>query len=183
MVFYSPDAFSDKDPSTTDAGTVADGRQKGEISTSLSREMRNLTLQLTGGIDLLGEQKALHLSDGSTTHTDQYNDYFFGLRTQTRLTSRFAVDFGGIYTLYDKIKGQNPQNSLVYTIKQGDVADLYAGLDYHIIPNRFVASAEYDHYLHGTTKQDYSLPSPTNNISLEDTNENLYEVRLHYLFF
>ncbi|MBV8060056.1 MAG: hypothetical protein JO253_00840, partial [Alphaproteobacteria bacterium] len=105
--YYTPDLFPDKTGTTDNTGTIADGRQSGELSTSISRVMKSLTVQATTGVDFLGKQKALHLGDGSSTDVRPTTDYFIGLRTQTRLTSRASIDLGSIYTMHDDEKAQN----------------------------------------------------------------------------
>ena len=123
--YYTPDVF------------YSGGSQSGEITTSISRVMKRLTLQATTGVDFLGDQKTINLSDGSKTEVRASSNYFVGLRTQTRLTSAASFDLGGIYTFHDTRKAQNVADGYYYVIKQGDIADLYTAFNYHIIPNRF----------------------------------------------
>ena len=144
--------------------------QSGQIALFVSRELKFLTIQGEFGAAYTGQY------DGRETSTvsdhNGYWNYFAGLRTQMRLTDRFAVNSGVVWSKNSDIRSDS-QGSFDSTWSP------YAALTYAVVPGHVDLAFEYDHDFVGDEHIHFA---PGIDGKWTNGDENLYAVHLRLLF-
>ena len=70
---------------------------------------------------------------------------------------------------------------LTNTTTPGDVTNLNAALNFNVIPNRLVVGVTYQYQLYSDGVTQFT--NPLNNTSTSNENENIFGVKLQYVFF
>ena len=120
-------------------GYAASGLQMVSLTGSVGREMKAVTVQLTGSAQYYGVLKNISLNE----REGQYWLYNLGLNTQTRLTDRFSVNCGFNYIFPDIQKFHVPDG--VSRDVWGNYMSIDTAFNYQIIPNRLVAAITYSY--------------------------------------
>ena len=156
-------------------GYAASGLQMVSLTGSVGREMKAVTVQLTGSAQYYGVLKNISLDE----REGQYWLYILGLNTQTRLTDRFSVNCGFNYTFPDIQKYHVPDG--VSNDVWGSYMSIDTAFNYQIIPNRLVAAITYSYVPSYGLKIKHSNPGRDNE-NLNGLNGNIIGARLQYLF-
>jgi len=157
-------------------GHVASGFQMASLTGSIGREMKALTVQLTGSAQYYGVEKDI----SSDERVGPYWWYSLGFNTQTRLTDRFSVNCGFNYYFSDVQKYHLADG--VEKQAWGSEMSIDTALNYQIIPNKLVASITYSYLPSMSVKEKYSTNPGQDNENINGLYGNNLGVRLQYLF-
>jgi hypothetical protein len=178
---YLPDMFSAKQGSPDNDGSVASGGQAVHLSAAVSRVMPSFTILGRFSANWNGRRN-IEDAGGSKLRTgESFWDYTLGLETQTRFTDRLALNANLSYDFNQDQRFTDTGTGLVHTSQPGNVTDLGLALNYHLVPNRIVGGLTYDHLWHQDGKDVYAA-DPTLDTFRRNQDENVYGVRLAYLF-
>jgi len=155
-------------------GYTASGLQMTSLTGSIGRQMKAVTVQLTGSAEYYGVTKNKYLDE-------KYGQswlYHLGFNTQTRLTDRFSVNCGIDYIFPDTQKNYSADSDEKDV--WGNYIQINTALNYQIIPNKLVGSITYS-YAFFSMKEKYSDPS-FDNENVNGLSGHFAGVRLQYLF-
>lgn len=149
--------------------------QSGQIALFVNRELKLLTIQGEFGATYTDQYDGRQTS--TATDHGGFWSYLAGLRTQARLTDRFAVNSGVIWSKNSDIsyEGQFFRDSSDGTWSP------YVSLTYAVIPDHVDLTFEYDHDFVGDDHRTFS-GAGFGNGKWANADENLYAVHLRLLF-
>ena len=168
---------------TYSPSVVEHSSQSGQLSFFINRETRFITIQGEAGARFIDSY------DGPGTafaaRQRDYWNYFFGIRSQMRLTDALAVNSGVVYSKNTDIA----YDGEFYNSQDGTWTP-FVSLSYGIVPGKVDVAFEYDHAFIGDTKQN----GPIGPIGLgmidrigpigkfDNDSQNTYAVHLRLLF-
>jgi hypothetical protein len=163
---------------------VANAPGSGGINVFVNRELRFATSRGEMGLTLQGEIGASDDNAYTTSNplngvasdvTGQWN-YFLAERSQLRLTQRWAINSGVVYS---KDLGDSEQAAAgeTYVIDSGTTVAPYVALVYAIVPSRANLALEYDHDFIGDDYRSGAINGTWTNQS-----QNIYELELFLRF-
>ena len=91
-----------------------------------------------------------------------------------------SLNIGDHYTMFNNENIIDSTN-VAYTNKFGNENNFDVVLNYHIIPNRLVASLTYNYITYANSSSIYA--NPASNSYGKNQNENMFGARLQYVFF
>jgi len=177
---YSPDVLTAKTAGGGSDGTVARGGQTTGVSVAVGRVLKRFTVAATAEATYVGQQTTELLSNGTSTESDAHWSYDAGFATQTRFTDRISIDAGVAYGTAGNYGVANMDKGNSHTFEPPSTCSLNAALNYHLRPNRFVASLNYS-YVAYTDAQSIFAKS-TSDTSVENRRANVIGFRLMYTF-
>lgn len=178
---YLPDLFSAKQPSPDNDGSVAAGGQGARLSAAVSKVMDNFTLLGRFAANWNGRRDIEDSGGGKLRTGDSFWDYSLGLESQTRFTDILSLNADLTHTFNQSQHLTDEGTGLAHTSEPGNATDLGLALNYHLVPNRIVGAVSYDHVWHQDGKDIYPA-DPASDVFRRNQNENVYGVRLDYLF-
>ena len=156
-------------------GYVASGLNMVSFTGSIGREMKALTVRLTGSAQYYGVEKDISLNQ----RDGPYWLNTLGIETQTRLTDRFSVNCGFNYYFPDGEK--NHLMDVVQEQAWGSMMYIDMAFNYQIIPHKLVASITYSYVPFASVKYKYSNPA-VDNENINGFYGNNVGMHFEYLF-
>jgi hypothetical protein len=144
--------------------------QSGGVSLFVNRELKFLTIQGEASVSYVDAYNGRE-TQFATDH-DGYWNYLVGLRSQVRLTDRFAVNSGVTYSNSTDIK----YDGGAFRDSTDGTWSPYVALSYAVVPNRVDVAFEYDHDFIGDEHRSGGINGTWSN------SDNLYAVHLRLLF-
>jgi len=177
---YTPDMFTASVADAGHDGSVALGRQTASFITGIGREMKNFSVLGSGTATYVGKRNYQSSDSGDQfTQNDGFN-YALDLATQTRLTDRFSFNLGVGYNFVNSLGTANTTTGSTWNSHGANYVSIPVALNYHFIPNRVVGSLTYDYVNYENSSNVY--PTPRSDTSVENHDENVFGVRLAYVF-
>lgn len=167
---FAPDVFSNHSGTETQDASVARGGSEGDFGIALSQENRFFTIRADATARYLGASTAENEVNGNQVRTDSYWAPSLGLQTQVRFTPRLSANAGASY-IFNGSPVVTAPSGLQRVDHVGDVQTVNVSLNYHLIPNRLVASVNYGHNFYGDSHATYSVDPAldTSDHRTEDT--------------
>ncbi len=176
---YSPDWIDSKAPSPNNDGTVARGGSSGTVGAAVGYVTPQFSLRGSFNANFYGRSDTLDLLSGDTLRTDSRTDYVLGLATQWRFNPVFSVNAGIDHTFASNQNVLNTATDVSHVGEPGDTTALHAALNYHIVPNKVVASAIYTHDFYSNAQSVYA--NPASDSSVRNRSGDSVGVRLYYV--
>lgn len=176
-VSYAPDLLTARFNTDTGKGSVARGGDATTLSTSVSRQMKSLTVEGFVSATRFGEADTEYRPSNNRTDVDTFYSGTIGINTQTRLSQTISADLGASYTAFTDAK-QHTTSGTDFNVEPADLAQVSAGLNYHIIPNRLVAGVRYAHTFVGDT----TVTGGT-DVNIDSDGADTFQFNLRYSFF
>lgn len=177
---YSPDLIDARAATNQDGGTIARGGQAGTVGVALSHVTRSFTIYGSFAADLFGRQKIDNPQTAAFNSIGSRTGYTLALNTQTRFNDLLSLNAGVSRIWNDNAEVTNSAAALTHLNEPGDVTDVHASLNYHIVPNRVVASLTYAHDFADDNHNVFPALSSLNDNSLQNREANVYGAKLYY---
>jgi hypothetical protein len=177
---YSPNAFASETAGGTSNGTIARGGQATGLSFAVGRVTKSFTIAATGTSTYDGPQTTELLSNGTATTSGAYWSYGMGLATQTRFTDRVSLDAGVSFGTAGTYDVSNIDTGNSHTYAPPTARTLNLALNYHLKPNRAVASFTYSYA--NDTESTNTFAKATSDTAVENRMGNTVGFRLLYTF-
>ncbi|HVV64797.1 MAG TPA: hypothetical protein VHC42_04965 [Rhizomicrobium sp.] len=177
---YAPDIFSAKTPALPPDVLGAPGGQTLDLGATLGHEGDVMTLAAVFDAYWRGPRSIDNPNSGGATRTDSLWNYRIGLVSQARLTDAISINAGAGHTFATDANVFNDSTGLGHITTGGDMTDVNAALNYQVLPNRVVASLEYQHNFYQNSRNLFPLLS-VNDTSTRNKDEDLFGVRLRYV--
>lgn len=176
---FAPDVFSNHGGTATQDASVAAGGSEGDFGLAISQENRLFTVRADATARYFGSSTNERIVNGNQTRTDTYWAPSLGIQTQVRFTPRLSANAGASY-IFNGSPVVTAPSGLQRVDHVGDAQTVNVSLNYHLIPNRLVASVNYGHNFYADNRTTYSV-DPTLDISDHRT-EDTVGGTLRYVF-
>lgn len=178
---YAPDVF-DSELANNDSGTgtIARGGDMTRLGGQVSYKTKSFTIAGLAGVDYFGDRETEVQNTVTRYKEDSSWGGSLGLETQTRICERASVDLGASYSTSQNSDVTNTKTGVVGEKDSGDIGQLKMAVNYHVIPNRLVASLSYNYNIIGDSENTYV--NPALNTTTESNTSNVFGVRLQYVF-
>ncbi len=181
LAVYSPDWVDARTASVTTDGSVANGGSQASGTVAIGYKTRDFTIRGAATAVYVGSRNTLNITNNQTSNTSSVRDYQLAVSTQTRLNEKFSFNAGIGENFNNSYDSTNQTTLLTNTNRPGDVTNLNAALNYTVVPNRLVFGLTYQYNIYADSITQF--PNPANNISTTNEDENIFGVRLQYVFF
>ena len=182
---YAPNLINAQSADPVENGTVARGGATGTFGTAISQKTRDFTFYLEGTTTYLANRSIFNPSNNITTSYDPGWQCFVNAATQTRFSPRWSLNLSYSETFNGNVNTSfvNSGGDLVSSVSQsGEVMELTAALNFHLVPNRCVLSFIYNHYFYAGISNTNETLSGSSTMTVEK-DQNVFNGELRYVFF
>jgi len=178
---YAPDLIDSELPNNNrGTGSVGRGGDVTRLGTQVAYKTTSLTIAGFAGVDYSGKRETQLLNTANRYKEDASWGGLVGVDTQTRFCERLSLGLGGSYSISQNTDVTNMRTGISSEKNSGDIGQLKAAVNYHVVPNRLVASLSYNHNFIGDTENTYI--NPASNSTTESDVARIFGVRLQYVF-
>ena len=177
---YSPNAIDATSSGGGMDGNVARGGQAAGFSVALGRVTNRFTIAMTAGGTFVGQETTELLSNGTSTLSDSHWNYSVGVATQTRFSPRVSLNLAASLATTGSYGVANVQSGNPRVSEGPDTRSVDTALNFHLVPNRFVAALTYAY--NNYTDSTNTFPKPASNTSVTNRFGNVVGVSLMYAF-
>jgi hypothetical protein len=181
LASYSPNMISSNASSPTSDGSVARGGSQGSFGVGLGREMHDFAIRAGVNENWYGRSKVEDDTGASVASQGSYWNTSADLTTQTRLSDQFSLDAGVGYVFAHDTDLDNHVTGVDFVTRPGNGANARLGLNYNIVPNKFVVGLTYGYNAYETSHET-SPSTPADNTATRDRKENVVGAKLDYNF-
>jgi hypothetical protein len=180
---YAPNFISAQSATTTNNGNIARGGDTATLGSALSYKGEDFTLYLEYSATYLDNRAVVNPTTQVTTNSNSSWQYEFLISTQTRLSYDWSINLTFAQTYNDNVSNSylNGNTLTTYTLVPGNVTDLLGALNFHVVPNRFVISAVYNHDFYTNGSSTFST-QPNSNTTTLNKGEDVFSGELRYVF-
>lgn len=177
---YSPDLIGARTGTADEDASAGRGGQAGRVGAAVSEVMRGFTIYGSFFADLLGQRTVDNSNNGSKAITDSHTNYTLALQTQTRFTEALSLNAGVDHVWASNASVFQTGTGLSHLLEPGDSTNVDAAINYHVVPNRLVASLTYEHDFLDPQHTVFAPAAGLDNNTLKDRSADLYGAKLSY---
>jgi len=185
LASYSPNLISAQSADPVENGSVGRGGASGTFGTAISQETRGFTFYIQATATYLDNRSIFNPANNITTRYDPSWQYFINAATQTRFAPQWSFNMNYAETFNDGVRASfvNGGGTTINSLNQpGQTQEFTAALNYHLVPNRFVASLIYNHYFYnGVSNINQTIPA--NGTQTDEKDQDVLNGELRYVFF
>jgi hypothetical protein len=181
LASYAPNVIDSNASSATSDGSVARGGSQWSFGAALGHESRDFAIRAGINANWYGQRKVENDSGVNVSTQGSYWNTSADLGTQTRLSDQFSLDAGVGYVFAHDTSLDNHVTAVDFVTRPGNGADARLGLNYNIVPNKFVVGLTYG-YNANETSHETSAATPADDTATRDRKENVVGAKLDYVF-
>ncbi len=182
---YSPNLVNAQSADPVENGTVGRGGASGTLGTAISQETRDFTFYLQATATYLDNRSIFNPANNITTSYNPSWQYLINVATQTRFGAQWSLNLNYAETFNNGVNTSfvNGAGNTINSLNQsGQTQEFTAGLNFHVVPNRFVLSLIYNHYFYnGVSNINQTLPA--NSTQTDEKDQDVLNGELRYVFF